>query len=135
MKPTVFAISIGGYTGAYYSVELNRGSLLYICWRDRIGEKYRITPSMGAWIRFWERLDEIGFWSWSGAYTTSGILDGTRWSVDVSLRLQSVQAHGSNAYPPASSHAGEQRKASEMSPEFEEFCEAVSELLGGLAFG
>ena len=135
MWPQIFAVSIGGYLGNFCSVEFKRGSLLYISWRDRIGERYRVTPSRAAWARFWWRLDEIGFWSWGGAYNTPRILDGTSWSVEVSSGLQYMRAHGCNAYPPHLSAGDEGRAPHEMSPEFEKFCEAVSDLLGGHAFG
>jgi hypothetical protein len=135
MRPRTFAVSIGGYLGTFYSVEFKRGSLLYTCWRDRIGEKYRVTPSRAAWARFWRRLDEIGFWSWGGAYNTPRIFDGTSWSVEVAAGLQYMRAHGCNAYPPRPPGRDERRVPHEMTPEFAKFCEAISDLLGGHAFG
>ena len=138
MKSEKLTLYIGGYMGTSYSVELKRGALLYKCWADRSGEeeKHRIKPSPEAWTKFWRRLDEVGIWSWSGSYQTSRrILDGTGWSVEISVAGRSVEAHGCNAYPPSSPRAKRPREPGESGSRFNEFCEAVTELLGGHVFG
>ncbi len=138
MKPEKLSLYIGGYMGTSYSVELKRGALLYKCWADRSEgeEKHRIKPSPEAWAKFWGSLDEVGFWSWSGSYRPSSIiLDGTSWSIEISVAGRSVEAHGCNAYPPSSPRAKRPREPGESGSRFSEFCEAVSELLGGRDFG
>lgn len=138
MKPEKLVFYIGGYMGTSYSVEWGRGALQYKCWNDRLGEeeKHRIKPSPEAWERFWGSLDDLGIWSWGGSYQPRGIiLDGTSWSVAISLGDCSVEAHGSNAYPPSSPRAKRPREVGESGSRFNEFCEAVSELLGGRDFG
>ena len=138
MKPEKLSIYIGGYMGTSYSVELKRGTLLYECWSDRFREeqKHRINPSPEAWAKFWGSLDELGFWSWNGDYQPSGIiLDGTSWSAEISVGDRSVEARGCNAYPPSSPRAKRPRESGESGSRFNEFCEAVCELLGGRAIG
>lgn len=137
MKPEKLSLYIGGYMGTSYSVELKRGALLYNCWSDRSGEeeKHRIKPSSEAWTKFWGRLDEVGFWSWGGSYQPSSlILDGTRWSVEISVGERIVEAHGSNAYPPSDPESESSEGCGEPGSRFDEFCAAVTELLGGHAF-
>ncbi len=138
MKPEKLSLDVGGYMGTSYSVELKRGALLYKCGADKWDEEeeHRIEPSPEAWTKFWRRLDEVGFWSWSGSYQTSRrILDGTSWSVEISVAGRSVEAHGCNAYPPSSPRAKYAREPGESGSRFNEFCEAVGELLGGRDFG
>jgi len=138
MKPEKLNLYIGGYMGTSYSVELKRGALLYKCWAGRWEgeETHTIKPSTEAWTKFWDRLDELGFWSWSGDYQPRGkILDGTSWSVAISAGERAVEAHGCNAYPPSSPRAKRPREIGESGSRFDDFCAAVSELLGGHAFG
>ena len=138
MKPEKLSLYIGGYMGTSCSVELKRGALLYKCWSDSSEgeEKHRIKPSPEAWAKFWGTLDDLGFWSWSGSYRPSSIiLDGTSWSVELFVGDRSVEAHGCNAYPPSSSKAKRARELGESGSRFNEFCEAVGELLGGRDFG
>jgi len=133
MKPESLSLYIGGYMGSSYSVDMNRGTLLYTCRSDRSEgeEKHRIEPSPEAWAKFWSSLDELGFWSWSGSYQPSGIiLDGTSWSVEISTGDRSVEAHGSNAYPPSDPDSESSQGSCEPESRFEEFCAAVTELLG-----
>jgi len=123
--------------GTSYSVELKRGALLYKCWADRSEgeEKHTIKPSPEAWTKFLGSLDELGCWSWSGSYQPSSIvLDGTSWSVEISAGERSVEAHGSNAYPPSSPEAGSSHELCAPGSRFDNFCAAVTELLGGRAF-
>jgi hypothetical protein len=138
MKPEKLSLYIGGYMGTSYSVELNDGTLVYKCWADRSEgeETHTIKPSAEAWATFWDRLDGLGFWSWSGEYRPRGIiLDGTDWSVEISVAKHAVEAHGCNAYPPSSPRARRPREAGESGSRFDEFCDAVSELVGGRRFG
>ena len=138
MKPEKLSLYIGGYMGTSYSVELKREALLYKCWSDgsREEEKYRIKPSEEAWTKFWGTLDDLGFWSWSGSYRPSSIiLDGTSWSIELFAGDRSVEAHGCNAYPPGSPGAKRPREPGESGSRFNEFCQAVCELLGGRDFG
>lgn len=124
--------------GTSYSVELKRGALLYKCWSDgsKGEEKHRIKPSPEAWAKFRGRLDELGFWSWNGDYQPPGIiLDGTSWSVTISVAGRSVEAHGCNAYPPSDPESGSSQESGEAGSRFDEFCEAITELLGGHKFG
>jgi hypothetical protein len=138
MKPEKLSFYIGGYMGTSYSVELKRGALRHKCWSDRSREeeKHSVKPSPEDWAKFWDRLDELGFWSWGGSYQPRGIiLDGTSWSVEICAGERSVEAHGCNAYPPSSPRAKRPREAGESGSRFSEYCEAVSELLGGRDFG
>jgi len=138
MKPEKFAFYVGGYMGTSYSVELKRGALVYKCCADRREgeETHTIKPSPEAWAKFRVRLDELGFWSWSGDYQPRGIIfDGTSWSVAISAGERAVEAHGCNAFPPSSPRAKRAREIGESGSRFDDFCAAVSELLGGHAFG
>ena len=137
MKPEKLEFYIGGYTGPSYSVVWKRGTLLYRRCSERFRgeEKHRVKPSPEAWAKFWDRLDELGFWSWGGAYQASElILDGTSWSVEIAKGQRIVEAHGSNAYPPTDPESGSSDECGEPGSQFDEFCAAVSELLGGHAF-
>jgi hypothetical protein len=138
MKPEKLDLYIGGYMGTSYSVALNRGTLLYKCWSDRSGteEKHKVKPSPEAWEKFWSSLDELGSWSWKGSYQPSEIiLDGTSWSVEISVAGRSIEAHGCNAYPPSSPRTKRPREPGESGSRFNEFRKAVCVLLGGRAFG
>lgn len=136
MKPEKLRLFIGGYFGGSYGVELERGALLYTRWREGSDneEPRRIAPSAEAWTVFWERLDEAGVWSWSGSYQNPGILDGTSWSIVIAVGERSVEARGSNAYPCDALKASASTKSRASGTRFDDFWDAVSELLGGCAF-
>ena len=123
--------------GTSYSVEFKRGALLYKCWSDgsREEEKHKVKPSAEAWAKFWGSLDALGFWSWSGRYQTSEIiLDGTSWSVEILVGERLVEAHGRNAYPPSDPESESSQECGVRGSHFDEFCAAVTELLGGHEF-
>ena len=137
MKPEKLALSIGGFMGSSYRVELKDGDLLYTTWTRgyELEGTQTITPSPEAWAEFWRRLDALGFWSWGGEYSPEHpVMDGTSWSSQISRGDRSVEAHGSNAYPPGDSEPEDSEESEEPASPFSEFCEAVSELVGGRNF-
>ena len=69
--PEKLRVSIGGYMGPSYSVELNGDTLVYTPttrgYEDMGGEEMR--PSVKMWAEFWSCLNDIEFWSWRGSYS------------------------------------------------------------------
>jgi hypothetical protein len=89
-----------------------------------------ITPSEEESSAFSKALDDLGVWEWLPSYYAP-VLDGAGWGLAVQVGDRRVESEGSNAYP------GDEPGTSaevEMSRRFEEFCTAVSILLGGFSF-
>ena len=83
--PQKFFISIGGYTGYSYQVELQAGKLNYSQIEPYFENKRDKTfdPSKKQWKRFWKKLDALKVWAWRGRYQDPHILDGTSWRVEI----------------------------------------------------
>ena len=115
-----------------YSVRLVGDSLEYRASSSSQQEKsfQNIIPSEEEWNAFTQALDDLRVWEWLPSYYAP-VLDGAGWDLAVQVGDRRVESEGSNAYP------GDEPGTSaevEMSRRFEEFCTALSILLGGVSF-
>jgi hypothetical protein len=69
--PKQLSISIGGYFGPGYSVELEKGRLTYTHWPRRLSsseqpepQREQIQPSARQWQAFRKALDRLNVWCW-----------------------------------------------------------------------
>lgn len=127
-EPTVFKALVGGYTGPSYGVRWEKQALFYDYaeygyeWQEPV----ELHPLPEEWQRFWAALDRIGVWEWKPRYANEGIVDGTSWKVEIEYSGRRIESAGLNAYPSADRPGGKDP--------FNEFCIAVSRLIGGRAF-
>lgn len=126
MRPSVFEVSIGGFFGASYRVELQSdGTLLYrhnpkTLISDPGTRTRRIRVGDDQWREFRRVMDEVNVWVWRKEYIDPRVVDGTQWNLRLEYADASVFSRGSNAFP-------EQQ-------DFERFRAAVVMLLGGREF-
>lgn len=116
--PTQLRISIGGYFGASYSVELENVGVRYRAseqGQGRIDERF--DPTDSEWRRFALALEQAGVWEWESDYYEPAT-DGTSWSLEISWDGRTITSQGSNAFPAS----------------FEAFLAAVSRLAGARPF-
>lgn len=100
--PQVFEFQIGGYTGTSHKLLLNGNNDLEYSRafvEYRWGEAVRLTPTKWQWIHFVQDMDKIAAWNWDEYYATTGIQDGTYWSLKYSSKGQKAASSGKNAYP------------------------------------
>jgi len=76
-------------------------------------KKETINLSYQALEDFRKTLDRINVFDWETHYEDSGILNGTKWSLEIVLEDQRFKFTGSNAFP----------------EEWEEFCKSIRTLL------
>ena len=87
-QPNTFQLSIGGYFGPSYSLELKGHEITY----ETFGDGYElenseiIIPTMEQLDQFLEEIKKIGVWKWKKLYTNPHVLDGTSWSVSIKYR-------------------------------------------------
>ena len=126
IRPRLFEVSIGGFFGASYRVELQSdGTLLYRHNpRTLISEPgtrtRRIRVGDDQWREFRRVMDEVNVWAWRKDYIDPRVVDGTQWNLKLEYPDASVFSRGSNAFP-------EQQ-------DFERFRAAVVMLIGGREF-
>lgn len=128
--PKQFEVSIGGFLGKSYSLELQGGTLRY----TECGQGYEpirtvdVTPTEAQWASFWKSCQKLGLWEWQEAYSNSAVVDGTTWSVKIELADREIVSGGSNDYP-----GDENDQGYEVYPKkFTKFLAAVSKLADGL---
>jgi hypothetical protein len=126
IHPIKFEASIGGFFGQSYEVKLQSdGSLHYFQFPDMLiqmpddKDGNDITVSDSQWREFRKALDSANIWQWK-KYYDSYVMDGTQWEVRIKYKDASIHSGGSNNYPPGK--------------EFEQFREAVINLIGGRKF-
>jgi hypothetical protein len=96
-----FRLSIGGYFGPSYSLELKGQDIFY----ETFGNEYElknseiISPTLGELDQFLGKIIKIGIWEWKKLYINPHILDGTSWSVSIEYEGKRFKSSGSNAYP------------------------------------
>ena len=126
IRPRLFEVSIGGFFGASYRVELQSdGTLLYRHNpRTLISEPgtrtRRVRVGDDQWREFRRAMDEVNVWAWRKDYIDPRVVDGTQWNLKLEYADASVVSRGSNVFP-------EQQ-------DFERFRAAVVMLIGGREF-
>jgi len=118
--PTILKADVGGYMGSSFTVQLRATSLHYASSAHAREFDHHETISVAAatWTRFAARLDELEVWQWADSYEDEGVLDGTSWEVVIEWGERGIRSSGFNAYP----------------ANWEVFCSAMEQLLGGRAF-
>ena len=132
--PTKLQISIGGYFGPSYHIELKGKTLIYQATSDGSDQanETHISPSAKAWKSFWKTCNNIGIWGWRDRYEATGICDGTGWSLDIEQELRTLHCSGSNAYPDDEPYFEDYVDG--YPRPFSRFLKAISRLAGGLTF-
>lgn len=131
--PAQFEISIGGYLGKSYSLELQGNALRH----TECGQGYKpirtidVTPTKAQWANFWKSCQKVGLWSWEERYNAEDVVDGTQWAVRIDLDDRVLVSSGSNDYPGADRY----QDYDPYPPPFSRFLKAVSRLAGGLEIG
>ncbi|HYD47507.1 MAG TPA: hypothetical protein VEB21_04135 [Terriglobales bacterium] len=99
--PSELSISIGGYTGPSYSLELHGPYLIYQAYAEQHGlvSKWKLQPTPDQWREFWAELDRIDVWHWEANYDNPDILDGTGWRITIAHADRRLATSGSNASP------------------------------------
>jgi len=134
--PGKLHLSIGGFVGPFYWVDLQGDSLTYRARRyDAKAKEFKetvkqgIKPSEAQWRQFWKALEEAHTWQWQANYPAPPfIADGTQWSVELDWAGRSVKSTGNNNYP------GKTSLQSPSSELFEKYLAGVKALLGGEDF-
>ena len=101
LLPQIFFISIGGYTGSSYQVELKNGKLIYTLFGygyEKEGEKI-FEPTSEQWEKCLKVADEIHIWKWKKRYDDPNMTDGTSWRVNIKINEKEIDSSGSNAFP------------------------------------
>lgn len=126
--PQKFSISIGGYFGGSYSVELKNGNLIYKVFGDeyQLNNVKEILPTNQQWGKFWDQLNRLSFWKWDAEYPNPGFCDGTQWQVDIKYENKILMSRGDNNYPESSRGTS--------NDEFDLFLKAIEQLLDGESF-
>ena len=130
--PKIFNATIGGFLGTSYSVELQKGVLIYKTQsgNQRVSQ-IEIIPTVGQWDEFRRSLDSLKVWQWRLDYPNPQICDGTQWSLDIEYSDHLLRATGDNNYPTAS---GRPNGKPHSTKTFESYLAAIQRLLGGKEF-
>lgn len=109
---------MGGYSETSYQVEIDfikqKAEYVVLDYGFELMNKETINLSYQALEEFRKNLEEIGVFSWEKHYEDSGILNGTKWSLEIVFEDQRFKYTGSNAFP----------------EKWEEFCKAVRTVTG-----
>jgi hypothetical protein len=126
--PKRFEVSIGGFWGQSFGVEIAGDSLIYKTYEQgyNLIDERTITPTAIQWNRFWVPTNKLNIWKWKNRYTNPGIMDGTSWKVNIYYKNMEINSSGSNSFPGVSQN--------QIRNLFNRFLGAVSNLLGGVSF-
>lgn len=132
VPPEKFHMSIGGFMGPSFSVELTPEGLRYESFDGGSTNRREVTvqPRAEHWESLFVALEKASVWQWQSEYFQAA-MDGTSWELEIVWGPRRVQSSGSNAYPDSS---GAQAKESVPGATFESVLKAVSRLLGGRRF-
>ena len=128
-RPKRLHLSMGGFHGGYYELEMNGGRLLFSPPGDELS-RTEISPTASDWATFRKTIDSLKLWIWREDYLDPNVCDGAQWSVLIDYSDRRIKANGSNAYP---DEDGNPRN--EMTEIFRGFLRAVEDLMGGRRFG
>lgn len=121
-RPSYLHVEINSPFHDSFLVSMQAGELFY----RRAGTMFEINEarprhvrvSEGAWVSFFNDIDNLNIWSWNADYDNKLIADGVAWKVDIvyphEKKMRSVHSRGSNAFP----------------PEFDKFMKALRKILG-----
>jgi hypothetical protein len=125
-------MSIGGFMGPSFSVELTPEGLRYESFDEghTNRRKVMIQPQSENWEALKRAVEKANVWQWQSEYYME-MMDGTSWELEVVWGPRRIQSTGSNAYPDAS---GAQSKDWNPGAGFEGILRAVSKLVGGRPF-
>lgn len=91
---------VGGYWGPSYRI---RSSGRHVTWTGTAGDSTAtvdVAPVPEAWAQFWASLDACGVCGWEARYEDPAVMDGTSWSLRLAHDGRTLEASGSNAWPP-----------------------------------
>lgn len=96
-----FHLSIGGYFGSSYSLELRGYEINYKVFRGgyELENSEIITTTLVQLNQFMEEIKEIGVFYWNKRYVNQHVLDGTSWTISIDCAGKRFESSGSNAYP------------------------------------
>ena len=123
--PRAFTVSIGGFSGPSFKVELvDSGKLIYHHnpkgFIESGGTSEEIWVTEGMWDEFRQQLNQAEVWKWCRRYDDLTVVDGTVWELEIEYSDQSIVSSGNNAYP--------------TEKQFNLFLDAVSDLADGNLF-
>ena len=124
-SPNTVHFGIGGFNGPCWDVELKTGALVVRETRAGYveGKETLVTPTVEAWSRFWQAVENTGVWQWQSRYF-SEVLDGTQWELELAHAGRTLRCDGSNAYPAHNDPDYDE------SPQFMQFLAALRTLTG-----
>lgn len=109
---------VGGYAGTSYHAEIDieSGIAEYIVldYGYEQASKEKIVLSEEKIKKLLDSLEEADIFQWDKHYEDKDILDGTVWSVEITLKDSVLQFAGNNAFP----------------DQWEVFCSSLQEVLG-----
>jgi hypothetical protein len=118
--PSKLYVSIGGYPGPSYALELCDEKLAYSSTQSH-SDKSKLAyvqPTAEAWSHFQLELDGASVWTWKSRYENPEMVDGTSWSATIHWGERSIHTSGSNKFPKS----------------FRRFLRAIQTLVGGRQF-
>ena len=129
VAPNNLEVSIGGYMGDSFSIELHGETIKYRAYSQghELARTATLKLSTKKWNAFLAVLDEINVWEWQPRYDEPA-LDGTSWSIRIEHGGRVVESSGSNGYP---SDPDPMTTAPHPSTRFSALLSALSDLLGG----
>ena len=135
--PQRFSVSIGGFTGPSYKVNLEGDHLVYQAmgagWHPQ--NTKRLHPSSEDWQHFWRAADKVELWRWRTSYKPRTVCpDGTSWEVELAFNDKHVHSVGLEAYPGNADPRSTVEESAASKARFDQFTQAVSKLIGGREF-
>lgn len=132
-RPTRLAVSIGGFKGFSYAIELRGDRLSYTRSGGGLAkpETAAISPTDAQWQAFRRSLDALKVWKWRAAYENPTTVDGTNWTLEVAYADRRVRSGGRNRYPAAT---GQPSADHAPTTTFRRYLAAVRALAGGREF-
>ena len=134
--PKRLCISIGGHFGPCYEVTFKKGRLTYThlpprdsCSEEPEPQREEIQPSAKQWQTFRMVLNRLNVWCWQRNYSDPAVCDGTGWSAEIVYSDRSLVSSGDNCFPGRDGRALSITEDG-MDNTFENFCRAVSHLIG-----
>lgn len=126
-KPVELHLTMGGGGGMSpeFSLEVSRNGLFYEkipphgrggLHGARVAEHIAISDEQ--WASFRARIDSLEIWRWKSEYPNPGVLDGTRWTLEIAYADRTCRSGGRNGYPKT----------------FPQFMEAIGTLIGNREF-